>query len=90
MMTEPAVAGGQPFKLNFLWAGLCMIGAIYFVFRTRYAPRLVHWSAGSFAENRMHRTIANRLARTLRDFLALLMPTRLMMNALQTAVGYES
>jgi uncharacterized protein len=25
---------GQPFKLNFLWAGLCMIGAIFFVFRT--------------------------------------------------------
>lgn len=25
---------GQPLKLNFLWAGLCMLGAIYFVFRT--------------------------------------------------------
>ena len=23
----------QPFKLDFLWAGLCMIGAVYFVFR---------------------------------------------------------
>jgi uncharacterized protein (DUF486 family) len=24
----------QPFKLDFLWAGLCMIGAVYFIFRT--------------------------------------------------------
>ena len=23
----------QPLKLDFLWAGLCMIGAVYFVFR---------------------------------------------------------
>jgi uncharacterized protein (DUF486 family) len=23
----------QPLKLNFLWAGLCMIGAVYFIFR---------------------------------------------------------
>jgi hypothetical protein len=23
----------QPVKLNFLWAGLCMVGAVYFVFR---------------------------------------------------------
>ena len=23
----------QPLKLNFLWAALCMIGAVYFVFR---------------------------------------------------------
>jgi len=23
----------QPLKLNFLWAGLCMIGAVYFMFR---------------------------------------------------------
>jgi uncharacterized protein len=23
----------QPVSLNFLWAGLCMIGAVYFVFR---------------------------------------------------------
>jgi uncharacterized protein len=23
----------QPFKLDFLWAGLCMIGAVYFIFR---------------------------------------------------------
>ncbi len=23
----------QPVSLNFLWAGLCMVGAIYFVFR---------------------------------------------------------
>jgi uncharacterized protein (DUF486 family) len=24
---------GQPLKLDFLWAGLCMLGAVYFVFR---------------------------------------------------------
>ena len=24
----------QPFKLDFLWAGLCLIGAVYFIFRT--------------------------------------------------------
>lgn len=24
----------QPFKLDYLWAGLCMIGAVYFIFRT--------------------------------------------------------
>jgi len=24
---------GQPIKLDFLWAGLCMMGAVYFVFR---------------------------------------------------------
>ncbi|MEY2893081.1 MAG: hypothetical protein RJA98_2989 [Pseudomonadota bacterium] len=24
---------GQPFKLDFLWAGLCMVGAVYFIFR---------------------------------------------------------
>ena len=25
---------GQPVKLDFLWAGLCLIGAVYFVFRS--------------------------------------------------------
>ena len=24
----------QPLKLDFLWAGLCPVGAVYFVFRT--------------------------------------------------------
>jgi hypothetical protein len=24
---------GQPIKLDFLWAGMCMMGAVYFVFR---------------------------------------------------------
>jgi len=24
---------GQPIKLDFVWAGLCMVGAVYFVFR---------------------------------------------------------
>lgn len=25
----------EPVKLDYLWAGLCMIGAVYFMFRTR-------------------------------------------------------
>ena len=24
----------QPFKLDYLWAGLCLVGAIYFIFRS--------------------------------------------------------
>jgi hypothetical protein len=24
----------QPMKLDFLWAGLCLLGAVYFMFRT--------------------------------------------------------
>ena len=24
----------QPLKLDFLWAGLCLVGAVYFIFRT--------------------------------------------------------
>ena len=24
----------QPFKLDFLWAGLCLLGAVYFIFRS--------------------------------------------------------
>lgn len=24
----------QPLKLNFLWAGVCMVGAVYFMFRS--------------------------------------------------------
>jgi uncharacterized protein (DUF486 family) len=24
---------GQPVKLNYLWAGLCMMGAVFFIFR---------------------------------------------------------
>ena len=24
----------QPLSINFLWAGLCMVGAVYFIFRT--------------------------------------------------------
>jgi uncharacterized protein (DUF486 family) len=23
----------QPFKLDFVWAGLCLVGAVYFIFR---------------------------------------------------------
>ena len=26
---------GQPLKLDYLWAALCMLGAVYFVFRSR-------------------------------------------------------
>jgi len=25
---------GQPLKLDYLWAGLCLMGAVYFMFRT--------------------------------------------------------
>ena len=25
---------GQPLKLDFVWAGLCMVGAVHFIFRT--------------------------------------------------------
>lgn len=25
---------GQPLKLDYLWAGLCVVGAVYFIFRT--------------------------------------------------------
>lgn len=25
---------GTPFKLDYLWAGLCLVGAVYFIFRT--------------------------------------------------------
>jgi len=25
---------GQPLKWDFLWAGLCLVGAVYFIFRT--------------------------------------------------------
>jgi len=25
---------GEPVKLDYLWAGLCLLGAVYFIFRT--------------------------------------------------------
>lgn len=25
---------GQPMKLDYLWAGLCLVGAVYFIFRS--------------------------------------------------------
>lgn len=25
---------GQPFKLDYVWAGLCLMGAVYFIFRS--------------------------------------------------------
>ena len=25
---------GQPFKMDYVWAGLCLIGAVYFIFRS--------------------------------------------------------
>ncbi len=28
----------KPVKLDFLWAGLCMLGAVYFIFRTPSTP----------------------------------------------------
>jgi uncharacterized protein (DUF486 family) len=27
----------EPLKLDYLWAGLCLLGAVYFVFRSRFA-----------------------------------------------------
>ena len=29
---------GEPLKLDYLWAGLCMVGAVYFIFRSACAP----------------------------------------------------
>ena len=29
----------QPIKLDYLWAGLCLCGAVYFVFRSEMAPK---------------------------------------------------
>jgi uncharacterized protein len=29
---------GQPVKLDYLWAGLCIMGAVYFVVRSHGAP----------------------------------------------------
>jgi len=26
----------EPLKLDYLWAGLCMVGAVYFMFRSRF------------------------------------------------------
>jgi uncharacterized protein (DUF486 family) len=28
------LAMNQPFKLDYLWAGLCLVGAVYFIFRS--------------------------------------------------------
>ncbi len=27
----------RPLKLDYLWAGLCILGAVYFIFRSRWA-----------------------------------------------------
>ncbi len=27
----------EPLKLDYLWAGLCLVGAVYFVFRSKFA-----------------------------------------------------
>lgn len=27
----------EPIKLDFLWAGICMMGAVYFMFRSKFA-----------------------------------------------------
>ena len=29
-----ALVSWQPFKLDFIWAGLCLLGAVYFMFRS--------------------------------------------------------
>lgn len=31
----------EPLKLDYLWAGLCLMGAVYFVFRGQGAPQVV-------------------------------------------------
>ena len=28
---------GEPVKLDYLWAALCIVGAVYFIFRSRWA-----------------------------------------------------
>ena len=33
-MTFATACMNQPFKLDFVWAGLCMVGAVYFIFRS--------------------------------------------------------
>ena len=33
-MTIAMLYMGQPFKPDFLWAGLCLPGAVYFIFRS--------------------------------------------------------
>jgi uncharacterized protein (DUF486 family) len=27
----------EPLKLDYLWAGICLVGAVYFMFRTRFS-----------------------------------------------------
>lgn len=27
----------EPLKLDYLWAGICLLGAVYFMFRSRFA-----------------------------------------------------
>lgn len=27
----------EPLKLDYLWAGICLVGAVYFMFRSKYA-----------------------------------------------------
>lgn len=28
----------EPLKLDYLWAGLCLLGAVYFIFRSEFSP----------------------------------------------------
>ncbi len=30
----------EPLKLDYLWAGLCLLGAVYFVFRSQLTPQV--------------------------------------------------
>ena len=34
---------GEPIKLDYLWAGLCLLGAVYFVFRSMTVVALSHF-----------------------------------------------
>jgi hypothetical protein len=33
----------EPFKLDYLWAGLCLVGAVYFIFRDCLIREVMSW-----------------------------------------------
>ena len=43
----------EPLKLDYLWAALCILGAVYFVFRSRFARSLSSAAALSLAAPRL-------------------------------------
>jgi uncharacterized protein (DUF486 family) len=28
----------EPLEMDYLWAGLCLLGAVYFIFRSEFSP----------------------------------------------------